>query len=45
MKVIDREKIINDLFDILYDSSFAEGCEDKIMAGLQACSDEQLLAK
>lgn len=41
----DRERVINSLFHEMCQSSFAEGCEGKIFAGLEAASDDELLAK
>ena len=39
----ERERVINNLFYSMTCSSFAEGCEDKIMNGLKEASDEYLL--
>lgn len=40
----DRQRVIDDLFDELTTSSFAEGCEAQIARGLEARTDAQLIA-
>lgn len=43
MTDIERQKVIESLFDELASSSFAEGCEERIARGLESRTDEQLL--
>jgi hypothetical protein len=39
----DRQKVIESLFDEMTNSSFAEGCEERIARGLEARTDDQLI--
>jgi len=40
----DRQKVIESLFDEMTNSCFAEGCEERIARGLDARTDDQLIA-
>lgn len=40
----DRQRVIESLFDEMATSSFAEGCQEKIVRGLEARTDKQLVA-
>ena len=40
----DRQRVISELFDNMTTSTFAEGCQEKIIIGLEARTDKQLVA-
>ena len=44
MTQMQRERVVQGLFDEMTSSAFAEGLEVKIAAGLNARTDEQLIA-
>lgn len=39
----ERDELIDRIFEVQMNSVFSEGCEEKIAAGLEARTDEQLL--
>lgn len=43
MTDIERQKVIESLFDEITSSSFAEGCKGRIARGLESRTNEQLL--
>ena len=40
----DRQEVISALFDEMSKSAFCEGCQEKIVKGLEARTDEQLIS-
>jgi hypothetical protein len=41
----ERRDLITELYDDALESSFSEGCEARILEGLQSMTNEQLVAR